>query len=101
MFSVSAFNCKRKMSLRHSTDQVCLSHCQAFFPGLASVEQLSELKQTHTVRSGYQDPSDTLMLNSQFSQQHCFHTAGSLLAISHTPLPCLHMVTSSLTLSKY
>lgn len=77
MFSASAFNTKRQMSLRQDTEQVCLSHFQVrFFPGLASVEQLSELKQTHTVPSGYQDPSDTLVLHSQFSQQfpHCRFT---------------------------
>lgn len=40
-----------------------------------------------TVPSGYKDSSYTLVLHSQLSQQCCFHTAGSLLAISHTPLP--------------
>lgn len=86
MFSISALISKRKMSLRHSTDQMSVSLPSLFFQVWllwSSCQSWSKL----TVPSGYQDPPDTLALHSQFSQQCCFHTAGSLLAVSHTPLP--------------
>lgn len=100
MFSISTFNSKRKMSLEHGADQVCLSHCQVFFPGLASVEQLSELKQTHSpqwVPRFFWHLGATFLVFSTVLFPHCRFTPCHFSHSSALP----HAVTGSLTLSKY
>lgn len=98
MFSLSAFNSKRKMSPRHSTDQVCLSHCQAFFSkfgfcgAAVRAEANSEFpvgtKTLLTARCYI--PSFLSSVVSTLQVHSCHFSHSSAL---------LHMVTGSLTLS--